>query len=105
MCKTDNWQEAVQHREPSLVLSDNPEQWDVGRGLKRDGMHVYIYTNIYTYIYTHIYIYMYIPIKLCQIIYTHVKLYILYKIIHVRNYKIMTDLYCFMGETIQFLIY
>jgi len=80
MCKTDNWQEAVQHREPSLVLSDNPEQWDVGRGLKRDGMHVYIYTNIYTYIYTHIYIHAYTYKIMSNYIYTCKIIYI------VQNY-------------------
>ena len=31
MCKTDSWREvAVEHREPRLVLCDDPEEWEGG---------------------------------------------------------------------------
>ena len=33
MCKTDSWREvAVEHREPSLVLCNDLEEWEGGTG-------------------------------------------------------------------------
>ena len=45
MCETESyWEAAVQHRELSSVLSDDPEGWDEGvcGGLRREGIYVYI---------------------------------------------------------------
>ena len=45
VCKIDGyWEAAVQHRELSSVVCDDPEGWDgvVGGRSKREGIYVYI---------------------------------------------------------------
>ena len=47
MCKTVIWELAKSHREPSLVLCDNPEGWDGGRGRRRRWEGIYIHMLCY----------------------------------------------------------